>query len=205
MTMQTSGPISIGQARNECGQGNPINAGNFYLSRLAGVSQGQHYAWHYWYGKSNVTPITNQYISGVAVNADRYVYCYFDLLNWRFQWGQNSSDNSSGVMWIYPQGGSQQNLNQSAGGITTSLSAIQSSPIPGGPWVAMSGTPIANITAYHNFNATVAFQAGNTRTVVQVSQQPSAANGYTIGVMWNDDVFGGAAGSQYGISLSASA
>ena len=50
MTMQSSGPISIGQARNETQQGNPINAGNAGLQRLAGANG--RLAWSWWYGKS---------------------------------------------------------------------------------------------------------------------------------------------------------
>jgi len=50
MTMQSSGPISIGQARNETHQGNPINAGNAGLQRLAGANG--RLAWSWWYGKS---------------------------------------------------------------------------------------------------------------------------------------------------------
>ena len=50
MTMQSSGPISIGQARHETQQGNPINAGNAGLQRLAGANG--RLAWSWWYGKS---------------------------------------------------------------------------------------------------------------------------------------------------------
>jgi hypothetical protein len=54
MVMQSSGPISIGQAQAECriaaGQ---VQASNADLSRLAGVSSGARYAWSYWYGKSS--------------------------------------------------------------------------------------------------------------------------------------------------------
>jgi hypothetical protein len=185
--MQTSGPISIGQARNECGQGNPIDAGNYYLSRLAGVGQGQRYAWSYWYGKSNVAPLNNYYLGNIAVNADRYVYTYFDLVNWRFQWSQNSGDNNSGVMWVNT--GTQQQINQGNAG----------------NWIGLSGTPIPQIQAYKTLSASVAFQAGNNRTIVQVTQQPSAANGWVLGVTWNDDPWGGAAASQYAIYLNGSA
>lgn len=60
MVMQTSGAISIGQARNECGLGNPVNAGNATLVKLAGLPYTTTYAWHYWYGKSNL-PVINGY------------------------------------------------------------------------------------------------------------------------------------------------
>lgn len=206
MTMQSSGQISIGQARNECGLGGEVDAGNFYLSRLAGVGQGQHYAWSYWYGKSNVTPLVNYEIGEIAVNADRYVFCYFDLLNWRFQWGQNSGDNNSGVMWVQPSNGSQQPINQGGPGITTgNVTQLQTSPIAGCGWLGLTGSPPPGITNYNNFNATITFEAGSTRTPVIVWQQPSAANSYTIGLRWDDNGPGGAAGSQYGVYLNATA
>jgi hypothetical protein len=48
----------MGQAMNECQVGGRYNAGSSVLSKLAGVSPGQRYAWHYWYGKSFGTVIT---------------------------------------------------------------------------------------------------------------------------------------------------
>lgn len=89
MTMQTSGPISIGQARNECQLGNPVDAGNATLSKLAGVNSGQHYAWSYWYGKSNgfqVVELGTQYFNINYSHAmwanfgyNFYVYQFLDV------------------------------------------------------------------------------------------------------------------------------
>ena len=53
MTLQTSGPISMGQAMGEARVSGRYNAGSQALSKLAGVNSGNRYAWHYWYGKSN--------------------------------------------------------------------------------------------------------------------------------------------------------
>lgn len=60
MTMQSSGPISMGQAMAECQVGGRYNMGSQALSKLAGVSPGQRYAFSYWYGKSNGTPVFEQ-------------------------------------------------------------------------------------------------------------------------------------------------
>lgn len=63
MTLPTSGPISLGMAANECrADGSPYgavsnHAGDFSLSKLAGVSPGQHLQWSYWYGKSLGLPV----------------------------------------------------------------------------------------------------------------------------------------------------
>lgn len=63
MTMPTSGPISIGMAINECNaDGDPYgavspHAGDFSLSKLAGVAAGTHLQWSYWYGKSLGLPV----------------------------------------------------------------------------------------------------------------------------------------------------
>ena len=64
MTMQSSGPISIGQAAQECRESLFQNhAGDGLLSRLAGVSPGQKMAWSYWYGKSYGYSITEVWFS----------------------------------------------------------------------------------------------------------------------------------------------
>lgn len=69
MTMQTSGAISIGQANAEVQQGGTTHAGDAALSKLAGVSPGQQYAWSYWYGKSFGYPITEQ---GFGMNGSAF-------------------------------------------------------------------------------------------------------------------------------------
>jgi hypothetical protein len=72
--MQSSGPISIGQARNECSLNGTVNAGNDLLEKLAKVGNSQKYAWSYWYGKDILDTITeplltfsiDYYVDGVA-------------------------------------------------------------------------------------------------------------------------------------------
>lgn len=83
MTMQSSGPISIGQARNETQQGNPINAGNAALQRLAGANG--RIAWSWWYGKSFGVQVlesgtqyyTVDYTGSINVNFGRQVFMYY--------------------------------------------------------------------------------------------------------------------------------
>jgi len=80
MTMQTSGAISIGQAQAECRESGTIDAGNTLLSRLAGVSPGQRYAWSYWYGKSfGVAPVHGATIAAFDLNCDNGAYIAFNL------------------------------------------------------------------------------------------------------------------------------
>jgi hypothetical protein len=71
MTMQSSGPISIGQARNECGFGGQAVAGDGRLQMLAGV--GGRIAWSQWYGKSNLPVINDQEFVSYAINIDRTI------------------------------------------------------------------------------------------------------------------------------------
>lgn len=76
MTMPSSGPISIGQARNECGLGNPVNAGHTKISQLAGVSPGIRFAWSWWRGRSAA-------IQGLLCNiqyaSDRRLYVRYNI------------------------------------------------------------------------------------------------------------------------------
>lgn len=69
MTMQSSGSISMAQAMSECQVGQQqFNAGSSQLSKLAGVSSGQTYAWSYWYGKSFGTLCTEMGAQFYAIN-----------------------------------------------------------------------------------------------------------------------------------------
>lgn len=80
MTMQTSGQISMGQAMAECGIGaQQFNAGSQALSKLAGVSPGQQYAWSFWYGKSNLPDIVNQQVATASCYVDRINEVSFNL------------------------------------------------------------------------------------------------------------------------------
>ena len=95
MTMQSSGPISIGQARNEVQLGNPVNAGAARLQTLAGASG--RIAWHMWYGKSYGYPVLEVGINyyripmSIAFNANfgRQVMVY-DYGLWRASGGDNT-------------------------------------------------------------------------------------------------------------------
>jgi len=71
MTMQSSGPISMGQAMNECQVGGRYNAGSYALSNLAKVGQGSRYAWSYWYGKTHLVAINNVVFDQIHVYVDR--------------------------------------------------------------------------------------------------------------------------------------
>jgi hypothetical protein len=67
--MQSSGQISIGQAMAECQIGQQQwDANSPQLTRLAGVSQNQQYAWSYWYGKSFGTPVLENWTQYYTVN-----------------------------------------------------------------------------------------------------------------------------------------
>lgn len=86
MTMQSSGPISMGQAMQECQLGIPqrYNAGSQLLSKLAGFSPGQRYAWSDWYGKSFGTVVTENWTNYYGItysgaenaNLGRQVFLY---------------------------------------------------------------------------------------------------------------------------------
>lgn len=93
MTMQTSGQISIGQAMAECGIGGEQDAGAVSLSRLAGVSPGQQYAWSYWYGKTNLPDITNEIVAQASMNVDRLNQLYINLSNGTFTVGSIVGDH----------------------------------------------------------------------------------------------------------------
>lgn len=102
MTMQTSGPISIGQARNECGLGNPINAGNGSLQKLAGVN-GQ-LAWSEWYGKSNLPDVINQQVATASCYVDRDNRVTMNLRTGAFSLVQASGDHGPHLSWcnVFP-------------------------------------------------------------------------------------------------------
>lgn len=124
MTMQSSGPISMGQAMLECQLGIPqrFNAGSQQLSKLAGVSPGQRYAWSYWYGKSFGTLITENgtqyynvnYTGSNAANLGRQLYLY------------------KAGMFILGGGGSTGSFGQSGGDTTA----------PVGNWPGVPGRPV---------------------------------------------------------------
>lgn len=77
MTMPTSGSISIGQARDECGLGNPINAGNATLAKLAGDAQGQLLKWSDWYGKSTGFQVIESNTQFFTVNYTHAMWANF--------------------------------------------------------------------------------------------------------------------------------
>ena len=172
MTMPTSGPISISRAIQEAandGQGTAVpHAGDYLLSKLAGVAPGQQYSWSMWRGKTLLPALSNYHIADLSVNADRYVWVNINMSNNTYSWSQNSGDNGSGLLWINRY-----------------------------------GMPVPNLSLYSSMSCYVNFEAGSTRTPVTITQQPNASNGFVVQIQWNDDAFGGAASSQYGIYLNA--
>lgn len=109
MTMQGSGPISMGQAMNECQVGGRYNAGSSVLSKLAGVSPGQRYAWHYWYGKSFGTQVTEywtQYFDQNMTGANNVNFGYSLVLyhagNYNFMTGWGGTGGQDVHVGNYP-------------------------------------------------------------------------------------------------------
>jgi hypothetical protein len=100
--MQTSGPISIGQAENECQIGGQVDAANGTLSQLAGVGSGQTYAWSYWYGKSHLTPINNVLFASASVHVDRDLFLYVNLRTGATSWNANGNNNPT-LNWFTQQ------------------------------------------------------------------------------------------------------
>lgn len=115
MTMPTSGRLAFSMALNECQL--PIqrfNCGSTELSRLAGVSPGQRYAFSWWYGKSIGVMVlevgTNYYNQGLSgannANFERRLYLYkagnFWIYPNTYPFGQSGGDTT--VMGNYPPG-----------------------------------------------------------------------------------------------------
>lgn len=92
MTMPGSGPISLGMARDECRQGNPINAGNPSISQLAGVSSGARFAWSWWYNKSFLPTYNQALFSQMSAHVDRF--CFFTI---NLRTGEESFTHTSGA------------------------------------------------------------------------------------------------------------
>lgn len=92
MTMQSSGPISMGQAMAECQIGEQnFDAGSTQLSQLAGTTPGRPYTWSDWYGKSNGVQVTE---NGTQ---------YFDV-----NYSGANNTNFSRSLQIYAGGGFRQ-------------------------------------------------------------------------------------------------
>lgn len=123
MVMQSSGPISIGQAQAECHlAGGQISASNADLSRLAGVGSGAQYAWSYWYGKSSgfqiidgTTNYYNQAYNG-AQSVNFVGYQFLQLM------APTTDPNTGSLVAHFYQ----------AGGDDDRVGYIQQSPGPGG-------------------------------------------------------------------------
>jgi hypothetical protein len=172
--MPTSGQIGISQAIAESqndGAGTAApHAADFNLSKLAGVSPGQQFAWSWWRGKNLIPALSGYHIADISVNADRFVYVNISLANSTYSWSQNSGNNNSGLQWIN-----------------------------------LYGMPVPQLQYYTNLQCYIVFEAGSTRTPVTVTQQPNASNGWVVQITWDDNAAGGAAASQYGVYLNASA
>lgn len=150
MTMQTSGAISIGQARNECGLGNPVNAGNGTISKLGGVGSGQTLAWHYWYGKSNLPVIQNYTVATASEYVDRHNELYINLRTGTYTQGPTYGDHGPHLQWcnVYP---------------------------------------LALIGSYKSWSCVLQHLGGNARVQVDILEQPSPSNDYTIHLLWDDE------------------
>lgn len=174
MVMQTSGSISIGQARNEVNQyGNAgisgaVNAGNGNLVKLAGLGYVQTYAWSYWYGKSALPTISNLHIQEQAANVDRTVRTFLNLRTG--QWGTNyvDGDNNPGVLW-------------------TNLYNV----------------PVPQITAYRYINCYVNYTGGSNRVALSIYQQPGTPNDWTVMINYDDNPSPGAVSVQCGLFVNA--
>lgn len=175
MTLQTSGPISMGQAIAECqNDGSPYgnvtsHAADYSLSKLAGVNPGDPYKWSDWYGKSLIPVYNGLMIGSMNVTADRYVYVSINISTGAYTWSQNSSDNGSGLQSI-----------------------------------SLTNLPLSYLQYYKTLNAYVTYASGSTRIITTVSRQPSASNGYSLQITFNDDPYSGAANASYYVYLNAS-
>lgn len=166
MTMPSSGPISIGQARNEMSQGNPINAGNYAVSQLAGVSPGQRYAWSYWRGKSK--PFPYQAVIHIEATVDRNLYISYNMRTGQAAVYASDGDTRTQVLNTTAYIGPQPNL---AGNLVASI-------------------PNGQQTIYYNYddgNGTIVQQPYRHLDYVNIAQNPSAANDWTLIVHFNDD------------------
>ncbi len=173
MVMPSSGPISIGQARNECGLGNPINAGHPTISRLARVGSGQRYAWSYWRGRSNLTQ-------------------YNDVAAFRFRF----QIDHQGQSWHNFRTGEYGVVQQDSKPWQTWYvidNYFLPSPIPG---IEGYSTLSARIGPKLGGNK------GEDRPWRTILEQPSASNDYTFRVQWNDPM-GGEAWAQFDLYLTA--
>lgn len=151
MTMPTSGPISIGEASTEEGLSGQINAGNANLSKLAGVSSGQTYAWSYWYGKS-----------AIKVGVVQGITQYFDIdyigANPSTNLGENIllCHQTTPTVLTDPHGITSATLFSPSGGGNTTITGSQLTPSltsSGAQIVAIyrpSGTPVINLMFQEN-------------------------------------------------------
>lgn len=152
MTMQSSGAISIGQARNECyGDIGQCSAGYSYLYELAyRTAYAQQYAWSYWYGQTFLVPINNVRFASALSIVDR---TYTLTLNFR----TGAISGNSGYSQYY---GSISNI-ASYNGASCSIT-----PTPGQSW--RSGCSISQQPA-----------AGNDWTVgVYIDDSGPSGSGY---------------------------
>jgi hypothetical protein len=109
----------MGQAMNECRVSGRYNAGSSVLSKLAGVSPGQRYAWSYWYGKSFGTLVTENGTQYYSVNYT----------------GSNSADLGRSL-YLYGAG----NLFGSGTGSFGQTGGDHTAPV--GNWPGVPGRPV---------------------------------------------------------------
>lgn len=104
MVMQSSGPISMGQAMEECQlaivpPGQPVSQA--LLSRLAGVSPGQEMAFSDWYGKSNLVDINNVVFATASAHVDRNFFLTVNFRTGAMSWTANG--NGGPHLTLYTQ------------------------------------------------------------------------------------------------------
>lgn len=101
MTMHGWGQrISIGEARDECQQSNPIHAGNYEVSRLAGVDPGNRYAWSWWYNKQYLRPIQEIQMAVVSQYCDRHNEFYINLRDGSTRQGNTWGDHNPHLDYV---------------------------------------------------------------------------------------------------------
>lgn len=177
MVMPTSGPISIGQARNETRLGNPVSASQLKISKLAGVSPGQRFAWSWWRGRSG--GFVNQLFATASVHTDRGA----DLLI-NFRTGSITARDS-----IYVRGGE---------GRLASTPVLAMDPV-----ADIAG--FSSVSMGYNWAITYQEKGNSSRSdgrFLSIRQQPDASNDYTGIILVDDNDAAGRVIYQFDILLT---
>lgn len=101
MTMQSSGPISIGQACAECGFSGQVDAADAQLVKLAGLPYaGAAQAWSMWYGKSSLPTIINTIVAQTSQHVDRHNIVNINLRTGAWSLLAATGDHGPGVNYM---------------------------------------------------------------------------------------------------------